>query len=324
MKFVNPKNNVAFKKIFGNEQQKEILISFLNAVLDLNGDRAIEDLEILNPYQAPKLEGLKYTLLDVRARDKRGVTFIVEMQLENIPGLTKRFVYYAAKAYVSQIERGEDYPKLNRVIFIGILDFVAFSGEKYLTRHALLNTATCEQEIKEIEFNFIELPKFTKEEPELESILEKWLFFLKKATEQEAVPASANTRALQVAYEIANQFSWSQAELEVYDYWGMKAQDERGALDEARHEGEQIGLQKGRQQGEQTGLKKGQQQGERQATLKSLRQILTIRFDAPPLDFERRLEPLDLEALQQLITVALTLPTWAEFEQRVGELELSV
>ena len=79
MRFVNPKNDVAFKKIFGDENHKEILISFLNAVLNLQDLHEIADLTILNPYQAPKLAALKYTLLDVRAIDKRGVTFIVEM-----------------------------------------------------------------------------------------------------------------------------------------------------------------------------------------------------------------------------------------------------
>jgi predicted transposase YdaD len=87
---------------------------------------------------------------------------------------------------------------------------------------------------------------------------------------------------------------------------------------EGRQEGKQVGLKKGKQvglkKGEQVGLKKG----ERNATLKALRQILTIRFDAPPPDFERRLEPLDLPTLGQLTTAALTLPTWSEFEQKVA------
>jgi predicted transposase/invertase (TIGR01784 family) len=91
-----------------------------------------------------------------------------------------------------------------------------------------------------------------------------------------------------------------------------------------RQEGLQQGLQQGRQEGEQIGLKKGEQtglkKGARQTTLKNLRQILTIRFDAPPPDFERRLEPLDLPTLEQLITAGLTLPTMAEFEQAVAKL----
>lgn len=241
MKFVNPRNDVAFKKIFGNEEHKEILISFLNAVLDLTGDKEIQEVELLNPYQAPRIDALKYTLLDVRAKDKRGVTFIVEMQVEHVAGLRKRFLYYASKAYVSQIERGTDYPKLNQVIFIGILDFEEFETLYYLTRLQILNTTTYAQEINDLELNFIELPKFTKREEALETVLEKWIYFLKHADECEVVPASVDIAPLHAAYEIANQFGWSKEELEVYDYWSIKEQDERGAIQYASEAGEQKG-----------------------------------------------------------------------------------
>jgi predicted transposase/invertase (TIGR01784 family) len=94
-------------------------------------------------------------------------------------------------------------------------------------------------------------------------------------------------------------------------------------LQRGLQQGEQLGFKKGRQEGKQIGLKKGLQQGlqkgERQAKLKALRQILTIRFEAPPPDFERRLEPLDLPVLEELLTASLTLPTWAEFEQQVAD-----
>ena len=230
MKFVNPRNDVAFKKIFGNEDHQEILISFLNAVLDLSGDKEIQEIELLNPYQAPRLEALKYTLLYVRAKDKRGVTFIVEMQVAHVEGLRKRFTYYTSKAYASQIERGQDYPKLHQVIFIGILNFTEFETPHYVTRIQLLNTATYQQELKDLEFNFVELSKFTKKAEELATTLEKWLFFLKHADELEVIPDSADSVALRAAYQIADQFGWSKEELEVYDYWGIKEQDERGAV----------------------------------------------------------------------------------------------
>jgi predicted transposase/invertase (TIGR01784 family) len=252
MKFVNPKNDVAFKKIFGNEEKKEILISFLNAVLGLSGDHEIEDVEILNPYQTPKIEALKDTLLDVKARDKRGVTFIVEMQIEYTAGLKKRFLYYTAKAYVAQIERREDYPHLNQIIFIGILDFNAFEGHRYLTRHLILNTDTHEQELKDLEFNFIELPKFTKCEDELETVLEKWIYFIKDAGNLEVIPASADFSPLRAAYQVANSFSWNREDLEVYENRGIKIQDERGAIQHALEKG----LQQGRQEGEQQGRQK--------------------------------------------------------------------
>jgi predicted transposase/invertase (TIGR01784 family) len=271
MKFVNPTNDVAFKKIFGNEEKKEILISFLNAVLDLTGDHEIEDITILNPYQTPKIEALKDTLLDVKARDKRGITFIVEMQIEYTVGLKKRFLYYTAKEYVAQIERGEDYPHLNQVIFIGILDFNAFRGQNYLTRHVLLNTETHEQELEDLELNFIELPKFTKQEEELETVLEKWVYFIKNAGDLKMIPASADIRPLRTAYEVANHFSWKREDLEVYENRGVKIQDERGALQHA--------LEKGIQQGEQRGLQKGIQQGEQQKAIAVARAMLVEGLD---------------------------------------------
>jgi predicted transposase/invertase (TIGR01784 family) len=247
MQFVDPKNDVAFKKIFGTEERKEILISFLNAVLDLTDDREIEEIAILNPYQTPKIEALKNTLLDVKARDKRGVTFIIEMQIEYTVGLKKRFLYYTAKEYVAQIERGEDYPHLNQIIFIGILDFNAFRGQSYLIRHLLLNAETHAQELEDLELNFIELPKFTKQENELETTLEKWIYFIKNAGDLEVIPASADLRPLRVAYEVANSFSWKREDLEIYESRGIKIQDERGAIQHALEQGLQEGEQRGRQ-----------------------------------------------------------------------------
>jgi predicted transposase/invertase (TIGR01784 family) len=140
MSFADPKSDIAFKKIFGNEQRKEILMSFLNAILDFRRDKTIADVTILNPLQAPRVEGLKVTTLDVQATGQRGISYIVEMQVERQEYYAKRALYYSSKAYVSQIEVAEKYPKLNQVIFIGILDFNLFEGSDYLTRHYILKT----------------------------------------------------------------------------------------------------------------------------------------------------------------------------------------
>ncbi|MFN8492794.1 MAG: Rpn family recombination-promoting nuclease/putative transposase [Caldilineaceae bacterium] len=255
MRFVDPKNDIAFKKIFGDENHKEILLSFLNAVLDLKGEQEIADVAILNPYQTPRLEMLKYTLLDLQAVDKRGVTFIVEMQVEEIEGYKKRFQYYAAKAYAGQIERGEEYLKLNQVIFIGILDFTAFDSKHYLSRHLLLNLETKNQDLSDIEFNFIELPKFKKTEQALTTLLDKWVYFIKHASRLDVIPENTNNPALQSAYDVAERFRWSKEELEVYDYWSMKLQDERGALTVAERRGLERGLEAGRKEGIATGEK---------------------------------------------------------------------
>lgn len=244
MRFVNPKNDVAFKKIFGSEHKTHVLVSFLNAVLGLTGDKEIRAVTLLNPYQTPKLETLKMTILDIQATDKRGVTYIIEMQIEHVAGAKKRFMYYTAKAYSSQIKRGEDYPKLNQVIFIGILDFVLFEGKKneaYLSRHQILNVKTHEQELKDLEFTFVELPKFKLSEGEVSTLLEKWVYFIKHAKDLEVVPPHVDDAGLETAYQTAEQFGWTQADLEAYEYRGIKIQDERGALEVAHDKGRAEG-----------------------------------------------------------------------------------
>jgi len=245
MRFADPKSDIAFKKIFANENKKEILISFLNATLNLTGEQTITEVEILNPYQAPRIEGLKETILDVRAKDKAGITFIVEMQVEKEPYLDKRVLYYASKAYVSQIEKAEDYPRLNQVIFIGILDFTIFKNPHYLSRHLIVDQKSGKQEIKDLEFNFIELPKFKKEESELTTMIEKWIYFLKNAENLKVIPANTNVREIEDAYASADQFQWSKEDLDVYDYWSMRKGQDQSRLDAAVAEGEAKGKAEG-------------------------------------------------------------------------------
>ncbi len=86
MDFADVKNDIAFRKIFGNEHKKEILISFINAVLRLDDTNCIVDLEILNPYQPPRIAGLKGSIIDIKARDLNNNFYIVEMQVANKKG----------------------------------------------------------------------------------------------------------------------------------------------------------------------------------------------------------------------------------------------
>lgn len=103
MRFLNPRTDFAFKKIFGSEQNKAILISFLNAIL-YEEESVIEDLEILDPYQAPATQGLKDSFLDVKARITGNKLVVIEMQVLNLLSFRKRILYNAAKAYSNQLE----------------------------------------------------------------------------------------------------------------------------------------------------------------------------------------------------------------------------
>lgn len=274
MEFADPKSDIAFKKVFGNENKKEILISFLNAILELKDKKMIEGVEILTPYQAPKIEGLKETTLDVKVKDKRGVTFIVEMQVEKQDYFSKRALYYTSKAYVEQIEKAQDYPKLNQVIFIGILNFKMFEGSQYLSRHLILNTKTHKQEIKDFEFNFIELKKFKKGVDEIGNIVDKWIYFLKNAGELKVVPKElTKTVEIAEAFDVLDRHKWTKQEIEVYDYWDMKEGGHLDALETAKKDGKLEGKLEGRLEGRL----EGQLEGEIKGVCNSIHSVLSAK-----------------------------------------------
>jgi predicted transposase/invertase (TIGR01784 family) len=231
MQFVDIKNDIAFRKIFGNENKKIILISFLNAVMRLKDKDAIEDVEILNPYQLPIIKNLKASIIDVKARDKKGKTYIIEMQVAEPDGLDKRLLYYASKEYSQQVESGEYYTQLKPVIFIGIFDFDFTEGQKHLSHHAVCDVENGERKIKDMDFYFIELPKFNKPLSALVEITDKWVFFIKEAENLEVIPDNVDDEGLKAAYQDANKHSWTKEELEAYDYAAMREQDERGKVE---------------------------------------------------------------------------------------------
>jgi predicted transposase/invertase (TIGR01784 family) len=245
MKFADPKNDVAFRKIFGNEAKKVILISFLNSVLGLEGDRKIIELYFRNTFQLPRVAGLKSSIIDVNVKDQSGTTYIVEMQLSEVVSFDKRIQYYVSKEYSSQIEKGDDYSvrtgfkPVPTVVLVGILEFEYFEGHNYLTRHLILNMETKKNELKDINFNFIELPKFKKELNECNTLTDKWIYFIKNAENLEVIPPDVTDEGLKQAYTESDKHNWTKDELDSYDYFLMREQDERGRVELAERRAEE-------------------------------------------------------------------------------------
>jgi len=235
MRFINPKTDFAFKKIFGDEQNKEILISFLNAIL-YQGNSAIESLEILNPYQPPKIRGVKDTYLDIRAKLNNEQTVIIEMQVLNVEGFEKRILYNAAKAYSIQLDTGVDYTLLNPVIALTITDFEMFPNlDKVISRFVLKERDyLVDYLIYDIELVFVELPKFGKKLEELETLTDKWIYFLKNAKSLEVVPEQmGEVPAINKAFEVANRVGLTREELEDLEHQEIYIQDQRNAITKA-------------------------------------------------------------------------------------------
>ena len=231
MNFVDITNDIAFRKIFGNEGKKKSLISFLNAVINLPQNEHIIDVEITNPYQLGKLSGGKSTIVDVKARDEKGNVFIVEMQIAEFDFFHKRILYYTSQSYVAQIHKGVEYNKLKPVYFIGILEFEIGQNPNYISKHKVLDVETNEQIIQDVEFYFIELPKFSKTIDQLATSIDQWIYFIKNAENLSLIPESVKDEGLQEAYTEADKQNWTKQELEDYERASIKERDEQGRIE---------------------------------------------------------------------------------------------
>ncbi|MEO5373918.1 MAG: Rpn family recombination-promoting nuclease/putative transposase [Alphaproteobacteria bacterium] len=251
MRFLNPRTDFAFKRIFGSEDSRDILISFLNAVLGLSGADRIVEISIIDPYQAPRIKGWKESFVDVRAKDETGRPFIVEMQVLNHAGFEKRVLYNACKAYVGQIGNADEYRSLVEVIAITITDFIMFRDLAGITStfrlRASENPDVTHQDMALV---FVELPKFTRTEAELESTLDRWLYFLKEAGSLEVVPKALSVEpAIDHALQIANKAALTSEELDDQERREQWIGMQKGMMldvDEARRLGEEKGKAEGK------------------------------------------------------------------------------
>jgi len=257
-KFLDPKNDVAFKKIFGSEKHKDILIHFINDVLERKDNDQIEGVEFLSPVQDAEIAYKKQSIVDVLCKDKNGVQIIVEMQVAPTKGFEKRAQYYAAKAYSRQLNSGQEedgkYQSLKEVIFIAIADCVIFKDKtEYKSDHVILDKNSHEHDLQDFSFTFIELPKFNKTNiSELNTILEKWCFFFKnaaKTSEEDLEKLIGSDLVIKQAYDALSQFNWSEPELIAYDEEIKRIRDNIAALDYQYDKGREEGIEEGKTEG---------------------------------------------------------------------------
>ena len=280
MVFISPKTDFAFKKIFGSKKSKDILISFLNAVL-YDGQDILQDLEILDPYQAPRIKGVKDSYLDVKAVTADHKTVIIEMQVLNALGFEKR-VLYNAKAFSIQLDVGESYNLLNPVIALTITDFEMFpNSPKVISRYRLKETEELTDYTSGIELVFVELPKFNKSLEELETLTDKWVYFLKSANKLPSVPPTMEKiPALNKAFKVARESKLTKREIEVLEKQAMFMHDGQNAILYA----------------EQKAMEKGMEKGRKEAAIAIARKLLDL-LDAETISKKTGLSVAEIQAL---------------------------
>ena len=261
-RFLDPKNDYVFWKVFGTEKNKDVLIGFLNHVLGYQDKNEITEVEFINPKQRPEILAYRESIIDVLCKDQNGVQIVVEMQISRHAGFEKRAQLYAAKAYSRQIIKEDEnhkkmavYSKLKAVIFLAIADFVMFpEKEAWKSQHYLLDNKTYEHDLKDFHFVFMELPKFKKKLDDLSDIQEKWAYFFKhaeKSTLEEIDRLTGNDIVIKKAFHALDQAAWNEEDLIAYEQREKHIIDNAMIAETKLFEATQKSEAKGRQEGEE-------------------------------------------------------------------------
>jgi len=184
---VNPKIDLVFKKLFGTDKNIQLLKSLVNSILA--PDEQVVTLELKNPYNPSDYISGKISYLDIKATDDKGKWYDIEIQVAPYDFFGMRLLFYWAKMYSAQLKSGKTYDDLRKTIVISLIDFNYFKDEKGKEKYHR-RIGFCDLDTKEIyeqtdglELQFVELKKYTKDLPEIPTMLERWITFLNKAHE---------------------------------------------------------------------------------------------------------------------------------------------
>jgi predicted transposase/invertase (TIGR01784 family) len=218
MKYLSPRSDVGFKKLFGNPHHKNLTISFLNSILDRKEPNLIATVEFADTEQLPEVFDGRKTFFDIYCTDGQGNKFIIEMQRRYQSHFMVRAQYYTSLAFYRQMHTPFKYEKLIPVIFIGVLDHTLFDDtQDVITRHALMDTKNHSISSLHQEFYIIELKKFKKTIQQLDCEIDEWLFFMNQADEFDKIPEELqDSQKFQDAFHLLERMRWTEKELDEY------------------------------------------------------------------------------------------------------------
>jgi predicted transposase/invertase (TIGR01784 family) len=247
--FINPKTDFAFKKIFGSKQSTDILISFLNAIL-YDGKPTIVSVEILAPCQNVIIKGIEDSCFDVNAIlvDQRSA--IIKIQTLNLPGYEKRTLHDAAVRCSTRLSVEGGHQLHNPIIALTIADLDIFpDSSTVMSSYRLREKEAFTTYPDDVELTFVELPKFTKTLEELESLGDKWLYFLRWAYQMKVIPSFMRSEPMMAkAFARARLSQLTRKEEAVFERQSMVLHDYRNSILYAYKKGEEEGQQEGQRQ----------------------------------------------------------------------------
>lgn len=251
-KYVNPFTDFGFKKLFGEEASKPLLIDFLNALLPLTD--SIIDLTFKNNEQLGRTEMDRKAIYDIYCENEKGEKFIVELQKAKQNYFIERTIYYSTFPIQEQAEKGEWSYNLKAVYCVGILDFTFDDYENEPEKSEVLHTIKLKNQHGKVFYDkliyiYIEMPNFKFEEKDLKTRLDKWLYFIKNLEDFESMPSIFSDEVFTAAFAKAELAKFNKTELDNYQYSLKVFRDNKAVYDYATETAYEEGVQKGIKEG---------------------------------------------------------------------------
>ena len=289
-KYVNPYTDFGFKMLFGTYVNKELLISFVNSLL--NGKEVIKDLTYLNTEHMGTSELERRAIFDVYCENEKGELILVEMQRGEQQFFKDRSLLYATFPIREQSQKGEWNYKLKAVYIIGILNFVFDDSHDNYFHHEvkLIDTKTKEVFYDKLTFVYLEMPKFNKTEDELETMFDKWLFVLRNLSRLLERPVALQERVFNRLFEAAEIAKFTKEQYEAYEDSLKVYRDWKNTITTAHNKGKAEGIA----EGEAIGLEKGELIGKK----KMLQQLLKSGLSSEQLC---QMSGLTIEELNEIM-----------------------
>ena len=295
-KFINPFTDYGFKKIFGQEISKDLLIDFLNDLLE--GERVITDLIFLNNEQLPEWEDARALIYDIYCTTDTGEKIIVEMQNKSQVHFKERALFYLSHAVTRQGQTGEDWRfDLKAVYGVFFMNFLLKDNVKFRTDVILADRETGEQFTDKMRQIFLALPVFNKAEENCETDFERWIYTLKNMDTLKRMPFKASKAVFEKLEEIADVASLNAEEHELY-WKSVNAYRTALSVQEAsKKEGREEGREEGKEEGREEGRKEGIEEGKK---LQSLAIARTMKQNNMPISIIAQYTGLSSEEIDAL------------------------
>ncbi len=238
-KYLNPKADLTFKKVFG--EHPDLVMSLLNALLPLEEGKQIEHVEYLTPEMVPENPGKKNSIVDVRCRETGGRHFIVEMQMNWNNEFQRRVILNAAKAVVKQLDKNEEYTLVQPVYALNLINDTGFESgpDEFYHDYAIVNVAHTDRIIEGLRFVFVELPKFKPQTIAERKMAVLWLRFLTEIDKdtEEAPAELLENPDTNKALKILEKSAYDEGQLYAYERFWDAVTTERVAVEGAYKKG---------------------------------------------------------------------------------------